>query len=324
MLRRRLVIGVLLAPLMTAFAGACYHAISFRTEMGRSPRPRRLVSVSGGVRLNLHCTGQGAPTVVLESGWGDSLDAWSKVQPEISAFARVCSYDRAGYGYSDPAPEPRTGGRMVAELRAALGQAGEKPPFVLVGHSFGGFLVRIFHGRHPDEVAGLVLIDSVQEDQYRLLPEGWRQLLAAMRQRNQRLAFWAPITVGLGMMRLKLRMEGYRAPGVLLQVKYLQARASELESIEVSAEEARASGSLGDKPLIVLTAGNPVDAALRTALSEADQRAFQRTWRDLQMRLTRQSRQGRQIVAAGAGHDIAGERPEDVVNAVWQLVAVLP
>ena len=120
----------------------------------------------GGYRLFLRCEGEGAPAVVLDAGLGDctSNGAWQSVESRVAAFTRVCSYDRAGLGRSDPGPAPRTGGRIVEELRALLNAAGIAPPYVLVGHSFGGATMRLFAAHHPGEVAGLVLVDAMNEE----------------------------------------------------------------------------------------------------------------------------------------------------------------
>ncbi|HEX8881763.1 MAG TPA: alpha/beta hydrolase, partial [Candidatus Acidoferrum sp.] len=134
----------------------------------RSPEPGRLVDV-GGYRLKINCGGRGSPTVLLESGLGDVLSEWRPVQLQISTFTRVCSYDRAGYGESDAGPLPRTSLQISRELHALLQNAGEHPPYILVGHSFGGYNVRVFNGEFRNEVVGMVLADSPQEDQYELL-----------------------------------------------------------------------------------------------------------------------------------------------------------
>ena len=120
--------------LLIALAGASYQAIGWRADAQRFRRPGQLVS-AGKFRLNLFCTGEGRPTVVLDAGLADSLDTWRGLQPDIARFARVCSYDRAGYGYSDSGPMPRTSDRIASELHAALLSAGEKPPYLLVDHS---------------------------------------------------------------------------------------------------------------------------------------------------------------------------------------------
>src|ERR1051326_1705205 len=126
-------------------------------------RPGQLVDV-GGFRLNLYCMGSGSPTVVFESGWGDWAPAWSKVQPQIAKWTRACSYDRAGTGFSDPGPMPRTSVRIAEELRTALHNAGIAGPYILVGSAFGGDNVRTFADLYVDEVAGLVMVDADADD----------------------------------------------------------------------------------------------------------------------------------------------------------------
>jgi pimeloyl-ACP methyl ester carboxylesterase len=118
----------------------------------------------GGFRLNLRCEGEGSPAVVLDAGAGDTLATWEWVTPGIRKLTRVCAYDRAGLGKSDPGPKPRTSARIVAELHDLLLRARVPPPYVLVGHSFGGLNVRLFASKFPDEVSGLVLVDATPED----------------------------------------------------------------------------------------------------------------------------------------------------------------
>jgi pimeloyl-ACP methyl ester carboxylesterase len=132
---------------------------------GARPRPPgRLVDL-GGHRLHVHCTGAGSPVVVVENGLGDFSFDWILVQDRVSRFTRICTYDRAGYAWSDPGPKPRTFAQLNIELRGALRRLGERGPFVLVGHSFGGPVVRQFATAYPDAAAGMVLVDSVFEDQ---------------------------------------------------------------------------------------------------------------------------------------------------------------
>ncbi|HYX70122.1 MAG TPA: alpha/beta hydrolase, partial [Terriglobales bacterium] len=126
-------------------------------------QPGQLVSV-GTHRLNLYCMGSGSPAVVFDSGWGDWAPAWSKVQPEVAKWTRACSYDRAGTGFSDPGPMPRTSVRIAEELRTALHNAGVHGPYILVGSAFGGDNVRTFADLYMDEVAGLVLDDADPTD----------------------------------------------------------------------------------------------------------------------------------------------------------------
>jgi pimeloyl-ACP methyl ester carboxylesterase len=130
----------------------------------------RLVDV-GGYRLRIECVGAGEDTVILEAGLCHTRTTWKDVLPAVSAFSRVCTYDRAGLGDSDGAPGPRTGLRMVEEFDTLLTRAAVRPPYVLVGHSFGGLLVRLYAARHPAKVGGIVLVDAVHEDQYERFAE---------------------------------------------------------------------------------------------------------------------------------------------------------
>ena len=170
---RQLRTGFLLPVLISAIAVYGQQVVSG----GSSPadilyaQPGQLVSVNG-FRLNLYCMGSGSPTVVFDSGWGDWAPAWSKVQPEIAKWTRACSYDRAGAGFSDPGPMPRTSVHIAEELRTALHHAGIGGPYILVGSAFGGDNVRTFADLHMDEVAGLVLVDADSDD---LEPEAMRE-----------------------------------------------------------------------------------------------------------------------------------------------------
>jgi pimeloyl-ACP methyl ester carboxylesterase len=142
-----------------------------------SAPPGVLVDI-GGYRLHLHCSGSGSPVVLLEAGAGDFSSDWSLVQPAVSQVTRVCSYDRAGYAWSDAGPLPRTIRQVTSELHAMIGAAGLPAPLVLVGHSLGGLYARAFAAAHPDQVAGVVLIDAAHEDNPILL-NGREALLRA-------------------------------------------------------------------------------------------------------------------------------------------------
>ena len=163
---RRRRAGLALAGLTAAaLAGAAPGAPTVASEAG-SP-PGRLVDV-GPHRLHIHCTGRGSPAVVFESGLGGTWLDWARVQPEVSRFTRACSYDRAGYGWSERGPEPRDASRIAGELDRLLDNANVPPPYVLVGHSFGGLAVRLLAARKERHaVSGLVLVDAAHEHQFR-------------------------------------------------------------------------------------------------------------------------------------------------------------
>jgi len=145
---KRAVLMLIALALLLGLAGITYQAACTARDARRFPPPGRLVNVDGH-RLHAYCTGEGSPTVILEAGWSDCWLNWHLVQPEVAKFTRVCSYDRAGMGWSDAGPYPRTSGQIVREMHALLSNAGIPGPYVLVGHSFGGFNVRLFAQEHP-------------------------------------------------------------------------------------------------------------------------------------------------------------------------------
>jgi pimeloyl-ACP methyl ester carboxylesterase len=157
---RHIYFGLLLTIALSALPGSTQPAPPSDTMY---TKPGRLVSV-GTHRLNLYCTGSGSPTVVFDSGWEDWAPAWSTVQPHIAEWTRACSYDRAGAGFSEPGPMPRTSVRIAQELHTALHRAGIAGPYILVGHAFGGDNVRSFADLYLPEVAGVVLDEADATD----------------------------------------------------------------------------------------------------------------------------------------------------------------
>jgi pimeloyl-ACP methyl ester carboxylesterase len=278
-------LGVLLS-----LAGAAYEVVGRHQDARRFPRQGKSVRV-GALDLNLDCRGAGSPTVILDSGLGVPAVGWTKVQAPLSRFTRVCSYDRAGYGWSGPATEPRTSLQIARELKALLDAAGEKGPYVLVGHSFGGFNIRVFAGLYPGEVAGIVLVDSSHEDQDQrmesVLPPAVRDQQKQQDARDEELEqLLSPLMTHLGIQRLLMAagwadVPNYLSKDFVEEILYLNgqskardAMVSEARLFPESAAQVRRAGTLGDRPLIVLTAGKPddePDPILSTKMKE-DQR----------------------------------------------------
>ena len=147
---RRFAYSIAALIIVPPATGAVYQQILLGNERRAHPMPGELVDV-GGHKMHIYCAGQGSPPVILDSGQGDSYISWRKVQPEIAKFVSVCSYDRAGLGYSEPSPRPSTSRVFAEELHELLNAAGVAPPYILVGHSFGGFNVRLFASHYRSE-----------------------------------------------------------------------------------------------------------------------------------------------------------------------------
>jgi pimeloyl-ACP methyl ester carboxylesterase len=314
-------IGVLVLALIaaTAIAGAVAKANLAR----QYPAPGQLVDV-GGYNLHIYCTGQGSPTVLLEAGQGDFSLSWARVQSEIAKFARVCSYDRAGAGWSEPSPKPRTAETMVDELDTLLTHAGIEGPVVVVGHSLGGMLMRLYAHEHPDAVIGMVLVDSLHEDLPVRFPEYARLLAEQVGQfgplawlRAAGIVALAPANIPTTGLPDEAAAQ-YRA--VIATGTVFETIAAEMSAAVENCAAVRAAGitSLGDIPLVVLTAG--LAEALPGVSAEQNQQ-WRATWLELQSELLALSPRSRQVMAEQSGHVIQLQQPDLVVDAVRQVIA---
>jgi pimeloyl-ACP methyl ester carboxylesterase len=261
---------------------------------------------------------------------------WTVVQREVAKFARVCVYDRAGYFASDNGPQPRDSRQMAGELHTLLANAGERGPFVLVGHSFGAYTVRVYHALYPNEVAGVVMVDGSQEDGTatleRLLPA--RRVRTLEREKRMLLAM-EPTAARIGLLRLFTEPSGTASdwklfpPGMkgvaaqwMWRTDFDDVEAQEFARFDESGEVARASGTLGDLPLVVITAAKPWLGPPVTPADVPGTIAFQKVWvSDLQMRLVRLSTRGRQVIAEKSNHGIQFLEPGLVVDAVRDVAA---
>ena len=253
----------------------------------------------GGYRLHINCQGQGGPTVVMESGNGNFSLNWGQVPREVAKFTRVCAYDRAGLGWSDRSPRRRTAHNLVQDLHTLLERSGVEPPYVLVGHSLGGMLIRLYAHVHPDQVAGMVLVDSSHEEQLLRFPEA----LLRLSRRTDKLMN--------GILRL---IQLLIASGVLAQAPKLFPRQMLIMAAEedkdtfrgvVSADTKNLAGmqeeiavapdhfaairaaqisTLGDLPLIVLSHGK---SQPMPGLPDAVKREFEQTWQQTARRIDR-------------------------------------
>jgi pimeloyl-ACP methyl ester carboxylesterase len=308
---------VLVLSLATILAGA----LAKSNLQKQYPAPGQLVDVDG-YRMHINCIGQGNPTVVLEAGLNDFSEFWSLVQPEVANFSRVCVYDRAGYGWSESSPNPRTSEIMVTELHTLLVNADELPPFVLVGHSFGGALVRLYAHKYPDEVVGMVLVDSAHEDLFIRIPE-WR---AASEQMITMLRTLIPLR-STGIMALVPKtipnrglpddaLAQYRA--ILATTECLETSMAETRQFEsnlAQVAEANIAG-FGNLPLVVISNGlwKPLSEIPGVSGDENQQ-----SWQALQSELLTLSSNSKQIVARQSEHFIQLQQPSLVIDAIREV-----
>lgn len=310
---RNIFIGLLILVIALAIAGFLYENISESRDRRFNPMPGTLVAVNGH-NMHIDCAGDGSPTVVLDSGLGDTFLSWRKVQPEIANFTRVCSYDRAGLGYSDSTSEPRTSKVIAQQLHALLQAAGVRPPYILVGHSMGGYDVRLYASFYRSEVAGMVLVDASHPDQENRFPRELRDMEGSWKREAEFLAFTTPF----GIPRLMGFCEG-SALEQAAECNFHSAReaVAELNWLPQSAAETAATGPFGDIPLAVLSHDpDKPSAELPAELAKPMNDA----WQKMQQELAQLSTRGTRTVAKGSSHYVQLDRPDLVIEAVRAVV----
>ncbi|MFN2291255.1 MAG: alpha/beta fold hydrolase [Anaerolineae bacterium] len=326
--------GILLLLIFVA-TGLCLRSRRIRRDLAaKYPAPGQLVDV-GGYYLHMQCQGDngspGDPIVVMEAA--EFSLSWDLVQAEVAKVARVCSYDRAGLGWSERGPRPRTVANIVEELHTLLGAAGVPPPYVLVGHSKGGMFVRLYAHRYPDEVAGMVLVDAAHEEQEQRFPASIARLnrrarnqtvrLLGLMGRLNRTGFLAPFLKRYAGRFLGTIPERVREMGlaVVLSDGFFRTVAEETRSLEEHFAAVRAAKirSLGDIPLVVLTAVDQFDA-LEGQVPAEEVEQLRAVVRELQAELAALSPRGRQVTVRGSGHHIQIDQPQAVIDAIREVV----
>ncbi len=300
-------LGAGLASLLgLMLVGYIYEPIAEAADAKAYPPPGQLVDV-GGHRLHINCTGTGSPTVVIEAGLGDWSTTWAGyVQPEVAKTTRVCAYDRAGLGWSEAGPLPPDAARYAKELHTLLQNAHIPGPYVLVGHSLGGLVVRVFVHEYPSDVAGIVLVDSMNPNQMTEAPKDVQ---------SQPFSFQA-LLARFGIARLLVKVPGI-APSVpaneaayyplYIRPQSFQTTDNEFAWLPASGAQAAAVKTFGDLPLIVLTArGNDIPG-----------------WPEWQNELLQLSSNSEHLFAENSGHNIQVDEPDAAVAAILKMVELV-
>jgi pimeloyl-ACP methyl ester carboxylesterase len=330
------------AALSLITAALSYQTLASRYDARRFPAPGRLIDITsngfGPCRLHLHEQGAGSPVVVLESGIAASSLTWGLVQPKVAEFACVCSYDRAGLSWSDSCAAARTLHQIVFELTSLLAHAGLSGPYVLVGHSFGGAVIRAFAHLHPSDVAGLIFVDPVSIEYWANCGPGEKRrlrLAARLSRRGALLARMGVVRVALATLasgheripKLIARISAGQSASVISRLlgeiqrlppelwpvlrahwsrpKCFLAMAEYLESLPESARLARMMPIPADIPLVVVSASNATEAELKERNS----------W-------VQESTRGRHIRMEDGGHWLQLEQPDMVVDVIREVVGL--
>ncbi len=319
-------LGILL---VLSVVGAIYQSAASAADQKKYPAPGKLYDL-GGYQLHLYCTGQGSPTVILEAGAANPALAWYFVQADVARFTRVCSYDRPGFGWSDPMSTPVSRDQVAARLHQLLGVAGVPGPYVLAGHSAGGEYIRAFAELYPSEVLGMVFVDSSHESQALRYPAKFLSLSRRQLTVIKACEFLSP----LGVIRatrlwhallpkvLVLSDMGAPALSAMYRTPYCHAAAEEELSL-ASPGQPGEPGSLGDRPLVVISAGVLYDGAPSAMGGSAVLAQAIRVHSELQQELVSLSSRGQLILAPYSGHNIHWDQPEIVVEAIQQVVEQL-
>jgi len=319
-------VGLFIAAVLVC--GVIYEQIGRQRDQKRLPQIGRSVDI-GGRTLNIYCSGTGSPTVVFEAASGIGLE-WQPVQAQVAKFTEACWYDRAGMGWSETGPFPRTSAAIAEDLHELLRRAGVSPPYVLVGFSFGGLPVRKYAGLYPDETAGMVLVDSAHEDESLRAPKFylahtapqflWRPLDLAVRTASLVGLFrMTQSSTGLSGKNLSQMSDEEVVAALRQEPKSLAAGISTGIVEPESYAEAGAVRDLGNLPLIVLTAGQSEDFHDQELNKQAA--AYQQIWiHEMQAKLARLSTRGRQILVENSDHGIPSRAPDAVIAAIRDVV----
>jgi len=267
----------------------------------------------GGYDLQMYCTGKGSPTVIIDTGLGSSSMEWLDIQHTIGKNTRICSYDRAGYGWSDGGPGPRDVELLANELHQLLAEAEIDPPYLMVGHSFGGYVVQYFTETHPDAVAGMVLIESSHPEQATRL----KALLDSKdnndesRPRNESINH---------VMLSQSRGNPMGTPAQIGEFlnsrrKALYSQMDELKHFAESGQQVAAKRPLPEMPLIVISRGQPVWTSAEGG------KAAEVEWQQLQKELSALTRQSERRIAQHSGHNVHQDQPDMVIEAINDVLA---
>ncbi|MBZ0277441.1 MAG: alpha/beta hydrolase [Anaerolineae bacterium] len=323
---KRTGLGFIALIALMVVSGLLYQSTSAARDAEQYPPPGELVDV-GGYRLHLDCAGEGSPTIVVDTGTGTWSLMWLHLMPELATRSRVCLYDRAGYGWSDASGKPHTAINSAEDLHTLLTNAHIEPPYLLVGHSYGGYTVRVFHDLYPDSVVGMVLAEAAHPEQWDRLPhafvDGANQQVQLLRLMQQLAPLGVPRLLAPDDPYLSTEFQPEYHAAMSLSRSY-EAIASEFGLAALSGEQAGATRDLGDKPLAVITAQNSLQA-FAALIPDLPFDEANTVWRTLQTEMVSLSTHSTHLISETGNHYIAATDPGIVLDGVdWVLAQLKP
>lgn len=315
---------IVLICLLAGSCGIAYNALSIRHYRQIAGVPGKLYDIDG-YPMHLYCTGEGSPTVVLSSGLGDDFMSWARVQPALSRQTRVCSYDRAGFGWSVPRPGAQDANTISSDLHQLIGAASIQRPFVLVGHSISGIYLRSYAAHYSGDLAGLVFVDGATPLQDDRIPKE----LVKIQEDQRREMRWQKLLMMLGWYRLQgvctSIPPGFEAYSAWIKAdscipSQMDAMENELDAERASGEETIHAGPFGDLPVLILSRDPKV---LSSNWPASVAKANSVVWNQMQEESKALSTQSRRIIAKGSDHYIQNDRPDLVIREITAFVAMI-
>jgi pimeloyl-ACP methyl ester carboxylesterase len=314
----RVVLSIVITLALTIAAYTAFNAIAVHSFWARNPAPGRLVDVDG-YRMHIDCAGSGSPTLILEAGGENDSTIWNGVQPALSKTTRVCSYDRAGFGWSDTRPTSRDAAHIAAELHRLLSRAGIAGPIVLMGHSIAGLYIRDYVIHYPDNVAGLIFVDSSTPFQDR------NPALIRAAQAGGHSSFAPPawlfnVALIVGVPRLLGMCRSEPGPDATLRklraediCRLRTAAFSEVENLDLSSQQIVSSGTFGALPILIISRDPAKQVPAKPSQAELDRRD---AWGQMQDDLKNLSTRSRRIIAKNSSHYVVFDRHDLIEKEV--------
>lgn len=326
MLKRGYQIGLMTVVIVSVLLtlSVIYQQVSINQDMTNYPAPGELIDVNGH-QVHLYCIGEGTPTLIIDTGAADWSLSWITIQEDLATLTRTCIYDRAGLGWSEASNLPRNSQELAEELHTLLQNAEVATPYILLGHSLGGYNARIYYEQYPEDVVGMILLESAHPDQWNQLPSEVANLVSE----QSSLLHTMGLLTNFGIVRFILPAHPHLSDDLqatyrahMTRSRHLITSGQEISGGLLSAEQARQTSDLGDLPLIVTTAAHSFDA-FRDFTDAIPFENADTIWQTLQTDLTTLSSNSVHLISPIADHNIQFTDPDIILESVRQVLNMI-